>query len=458
MKSLTIKNIAKACNGKIYNYSDEYSSEVTDVVIDSRKVTQGCLFVAIKGNRVDGHDFASQVLANGALCVVSEKVLNISKPYIVVESTTDALMDIAAYYRSVLDIKVIGITGSVGKTSTKEMISSVLAEKYNILKTEGNFNNEIGLPLTIFRLRQKHQIAILELGISHLGDMTKLARIAKPDVCVITNIGMCHLENLIDRDGVLKAKTEMFDFIEPGGSIVLNNDDNKLCTIQKHNDNKIYFYGIDTDSEIHGGNITALGLKGTFFTLTISNEKPVDVYIKIPGYHMVYNALAAAAVGKIFNISTDAIKHGIENMHPVAGRINVIETEHYTLIDDCYNANPVSVKAAIDVLVYGKGRKVAILGDMFELGDNEDQLHQSVGEYVSKKNINLLICIGKLSKNISNAALKSGMNSNNVKYYSTKDEFFEEANSILIKGDNILIKASHGMEFSKIVEFITQNN
>ena len=263
MKNLTIKNIREACEGVLFNCNDEKKNniEVTDVVIDSRKVTKGCLFIAIKGARVDGHDFIENVInEGGAMCAISEKRLDTNVPYILVKSTLQAIMDIAAYYRKVMGIPVVGITGSVGKTSTKEMISSVLEEKYNVLKTEGNFNNEIGLPLTIFRLREEHQIAILEMGISHFGDMTKLASIATPDMCVITNIGVCHLENLVNRDGVLKAKTEVFDFLPPDGKIILNGDDDKLITVKEYKGIKPIFYGINGDFDIKGTDIAALGL------------------------------------------------------------------------------------------------------------------------------------------------------------------------------------------------------
>lgn len=456
MKNLTIKNITEACEGVLFNCNDEKKNniEVTDVVIDSRKVTKGCLFIAIKGARVDGHDFIENVIKEGgAMCAISEKRLDANVPYILVKSTLQAIMDIAAYYRKVMGIPVVGITGSVGKTSTKEMISSVLEEKYNVLKTEGNFNNEIGLPLTIFRLREEHQIAILEMGISHFGDMTKLASIATPDMCVITNIGVCHLENLINRDGVLKAKTEVFDFLPPDGKIILNGDDDKLITVKEYKGIKPIFYGINGDFDIKGTDIAALGLKGSFFTMKYDGLS-TDVYIKVPGAHMVHNALAAAAVGREFGMTPDEIKHGIEKVRAVNGRINVIETDRYTIIDDCYNANPVSVKAAIDVLTYAKGRKVAILGDMFELGDNEIELHESVGEYIAGKNINLIICIGRLSRHICDKAIEDGVSSDNVIHYDKIEDFINTASDYLKKGDNILIKASHGMNFTKIVEYL----
>lgn len=452
MKNLSLKNIAKACNGKLYNYDESDNVTVSDVVIDSRKVSKGCLFVPIKGARVDGHDFIPQVYKDGAMCVLSEYRMDIDKPYIQVVSTAQALMDIAAFYRQSLEIRVIGITGSVGKTSTKEMIASVLEEKFNVLKTEGNFNNEIGLPLTIFRLNEKHQVAVLEMGISHFGDMEKLAAIARPDVCVITNIGLCHLENLSNRNGVLKAKTEMFDYMSDNASIILNGDDDKLITINEYKGTKPLFYGTDKKFNLYGENVTSLGLKGTFFTVNFMNGKSYEIYVRIPGKHMVYNSMAAAVVGEVLGMQPEEIKKGIEKIRAVKGRNNVIETKHYTIIDDCYNANPVSIKAAIDVLSDAHGRKVAVLGDMFELGSEEIQMHMEVGEYAAKKKIDLLICIGELSENTFKAAKDKGIS--NALYYKTKEEFLDEAGKILNKSDNILIKASHGMEFSKLVDFL----
>lgn len=452
MKNLTLNNIAKACGGILHNGEDIKYEEVSDVVIDSRKVSKGCLFIPIKGARVDGHDFIPEVFKSGALCVLSEHRLETSMPYIHVTSTLMALRDIAAYYRQCLNVKVIGITGSVGKTSTKEMIASVLGQKYSVLKTEGNFNNEIGLPLTLFRLNESHQVAVLEMGISHFGDMKVLAAIARPDICVITNIGLCHLENLIDRDGVLKAKTEMFDFLPADGKIVLNGDDDKLFSIKQYKDIKPSFYGTDDSFMVSGNNIAPLGLKGTFFTMKFKDGETVDIYIHVPGNHMVYNAMAAASVGRIMGMSYDDIKRGIDNIKTVKGRNHVIETGKFTIIDDCYNANPVSTKAALDVLSYGTGRKVAVLGDMFELGENETSMHSEIGEYAANKKIDFLICIGSLSRNTYDSAMDSGIKK--AAYFETKEEFLDSASKLLNRGDNILVKASHGMEFTQIVTFI----
>ena len=450
MKNMTLKEIAVACGGIYYGDDESYYKEVSSVVIDSRKVEKDCLFIAIRGARVDGHMFIPQTIRDGALCALSEKrIENASYPYILVTSCEQALKDIAEHYRKSLNLKVVGVTGSVGKTSTKEMIASVLGEKYNVLKTAGNFNNEIGLPLTIFNIREEHEVAVLELGISNFGEMERLAKIARPDICVITNIGLCHLENLIDRDGILKAKTEMFDFMQPDAKIILNGDDDKLITVTDVKGQTPMFFGLSTELDAFADNIHTHSLKGVSCTLHLG-DNCIDTMIPIPGNHMVYNALAGALVGRELGLTAEEIKKGIESLTPVSGRNNMILTDSLLIIDDCYNANPVSTKASIDVLSGAETRKVAILGDMFELGEDEKELHRQVGVHASEKGIDLVICIGELSKATAAGAeeLSAG---NQVVHFDTKADFFTKMNELLHKDDTILVKASHGMEFPEIV-------
>ena len=251
MKNMTLERITEVCGGVYYGSEADKKKEIAGAVIDSRQVESGYLFIAVKGEKVDGHQFIPQVFEKGALAVLSEQELSEpAGPYIRVESTLGAMKKLAAYYRRSLDIKVVGITGSVGKTSTKEMIASVLSQKYNVLKTEGNFNNEIGLPLTIFKIREQHEVAVLEMGISEFGEMHRLAEMAYPDICVITNIGLCHLENLLTRDGILKAKTESFEHLTPEGTAVLNGDDDKLCEKKMVNGKPVVFYGIGKEAKL----------------------------------------------------------------------------------------------------------------------------------------------------------------------------------------------------------------
>jgi len=452
---MSLREIATACGGTYFGQETKLDLEVTGVAIDSRKIEDGYLFVPIKGARVDGHTFIPQVMEKGALCTLSEKPLEgESDTYILVDSCEQALKDLAEHYRKALNIKVVGITGSVGKTSTKEMIASVLSQKYNVLKTAGNFNNEIGLPLTIFNIREEHEVAVLEMGISDFGEMHRLAKMARPDICVITNIGLCHLENLGDRDGVLKAKTEMFDFARPNAKFVLNGDDDKLITVKNWEDVNPLYFGLSTELDAYATDIHSLSLKGTQCTLHLGNES-LEALIPIPGHHMVYNALAGALVGRELGLNTEEIKAGIEALVPVSGRNNLIETESLLIIDDCYNANPISMKASLDVLATADTRKVAILGDMFELGTNENELHYEVGKHASEKEINLLVCIGTLSQNTARGASNG---KTIVKHYATKADFFKEMNLLLQKGDTVLVKASHGMEFPEIVDKLKNMN
>ena len=451
MTGLTLKIIADVVKGTLYCDEGKENCTIEGVTIDSRLVEKDFLFVCIKGERVDGHDFINDVTEKGAICAFSERFLeNCSIPYILVESSTEALRMLATYYRSILDIKLVGISGSVGKTSTKEFIAAVLEEKYKVLKTAGNYNNEIGLPLTILKIRDYHQIAVLEMGISDFNEMNVLSRIAKPDVCVLTNIGPCHLEALGDLDGVLKAKSEMFNYSAKDAFVVLNGDDEKLQTLSEVNGVKPLFFGKNDSNDIIAKNIVNNGITGCEFSL-VNDDKELELSTPIPGEHMVLNALAAYAVGKYFGLTDKEIKTGLMNMKTVGGRVNVIKTKNYTVIDDCYNANPVSMKASIDVLVHATGRKVAILGDMFELGVNEVKMHEDVGVYFAEKDIEVLINVGNLSKNIYEGAKANGYKG--LMYtYDTFDAFIDDYKNVLKENDTILLKASHSMNFSKILE------
>lgn len=451
MKNLTLAHIAEACHGTYVGTEEKKNQEVSSIFTDSRKAEEGGLFVPIKGARADAHDFIEDVMEKGALVTLSEKELGEKPyPYILVKSSLQAVKDIAEYYLEQLAIPVVGITGSVGKTSTKEMIAAVLSQKYCTLKTQGNFNNELGLPLTVFRLRDEHEMAVLEMGISDFGEMHRLAKIARPDTCVITNIGLCHLEFLKSRDGILKAKTEIFDFLKPEGHVILNGDDDKLVTVDEVKGIKPVFFGIENHSGIWADAIKPEDLKG--ISCCIHTEKgSFSVLIPIPGHHMVYNALAGTAVGLTYGLSLEEIKAGIESLQPVSGRFHIIETGKYTVVDDCYNANPVSMKASLDVLTDAMGRKVAILGDMGELGENEVEMHREVGVYAASRNLDLLLCVGELSQYMAEAA-RHAAPAKTILHFATKEEMLKELPKILQEGDTVLVKASHFMGFEDVVK------
>lgn len=454
MSGMTLEKITEACGGTYHGPKEALKKEIAMITTDSRKIGKDYLFVAIKGERVDGNRFVSSVYEDGALVCLSEvPPEHEEKPYIVVESSLQALKDMASLYREILGTKIIGITGSVGKTTTKEMVAGVLSERFCTLKTKGNFNNEIGVPLTLFRLRKEHEIAVVEMGISEFGEMTRLSNIVKPDACVITNIGQCHLETLGDRDGVLKAKTEIFTHMSETGHIYLNGDDDKLETVSAEGERTLTFFGLGGKNQVAAENIKNLGLKGTNFEAVMEKER-FSVHVPVPGKHMVSNALAAIAIALDLGMTKEEIIRGIEKFRPVGGHSNIIETGTYTILDDCYNANPASMKAGIDVLKDALGRKVAILGDMFELGEEEQELHASVGRYAAAAGFDLLVFVGELSGNSLIAADKVLRKKETLFYFSTREELEERLPELLQEGDTVLVKASHGMHFEKIVEKI----
>ena len=453
MKNLTLENIAKAVEGKLFHGENiPADTEAEGVVIDSRQVGKNYIFVAIKGEHVDGHDFVRDVFEKDALAMIAERELDTDRPYILVESSLEALKKLAAYYREGLDTKIVGITGSVGKTSTKEFISSVLGQKYKVLKTEGNFNNEIGVPLTLFKIRDFHEVAVIEMGISDFGEMHRLSYMVRPDICVMTNIGLCHLENLGSRDGILKAKSEIFDFASRDAVAVLNMDDDKLYSVKEVKNRKPVYYGMNRNADVYAESVEANGIYGTKAVIFLKKEdKKIEVKIPLPGKHMVYNAMAAATVGEILGLGAEEIRQGIENIQSVGGRLHIIETEKYTIIDDCYNANPVSVRSSLDVLNNAEERKVAILGDMFELGADEKKLHYQLGEYFKEKQIDMAVLAGELSENTYQGIRDSGA-ATQVYYYKTLEDLLDYLDIMVQEKDVILVKASHSMHFEKIVE------
>ena len=474
MKNMTLANIAQAVDGTLdaKMLPEAVSAEHTQaqsVVLDSRLVEPGGIFIATRGEHVDGHSFIDQVFDAGALGVICEEApVQPKGAYILVEDSFLALKDLAEYYRSQLDIKVVGITGSVGKTSTKEFVASVLSQKYRVLKTEGNYNNEVGLPLTVLRIREDCEVAVLEMGISDFGEMHRLSKIAKPDVCLITNIGQCHLENLGTRDGILKAKTEIFDFIQEGGQICLNGDDDKLVTIREVRGSIPVFFGCGSNNAVYADNYENRGLIGSRAQIHMKGIAGHDACsfeaeIPLPGEHTLYNALAATAAGMLFGLTAGEIQEGIRTVKAVDGRSHVIRTDRLTLIDDCYNANPVSMKAALDLLHMTElsevfedaARKVAVLGDMFELGTDEAALHREVGVYAAKKQIDVLVCVGNLCKYMYEGA-QAVRSVTNCYYFEDKEALEAQMDTVIQDGDLVLVKASHGMHFEELIKMLSE--
>ena len=451
MKSFTLGQALSACGGKYFGEMELLETELSCIVTDSRKVKKNALFAAIVGERVDGHNFIAQCAEAGAVCALCEKTPADNSPHILVENTKQALIDIATAYRLTFDIPFIGISGSVGKTTTKEMIASVLAQKFYVHKTQGNFNNDLGVPLTLFALEEEHEIAVIEMGISDFGEMTVLSKIVKPDLCVLTNIGNCHLECLGDRDGVLKAKTEMFEFMSDKGRVFLCKDDDKLSTVKEVKGESPITFGLCENSDYTACNITTNNEDRTSFTVKCEDtEFSATVYAL--GKHMVSNALCATAVGKYFSLSDEEIAKGIEEYKPTGSRQNVVKTEKLTIIDDCYNANPASMKASIETLAGFAGRRVAILGDMKELGKTEVELHREIGRFAVEKKLDLVIAIGELALNM----YKEARPHIDCEWFQTVEEAKLELYEMLTIGDTVLVKASHSMKFDEIVEYIKE--
>lgn len=444
--NFTIRDAMAAANGTFTGDCSLLNEKFTGVAIDSRKVEMGGMFVAIKGENTDGYNYIPAAIEKGALCAVSDRSYD-GYPCIVVNDPVTALQDIARAYRSKLNLTLIGITGSVGKTTTKEMVASVLAQKYKVIKTEGNFNNGIGLPLTIMSIKPDTEVAVVEMGMNHKGEMALLSSIARPTMCIMTNIGISHIENLGSRENILKAKCEIFEYMSATARCILNGDDDLLPNIKRHNK---CLYGFDSDNDIYVESFYDHGFDGTDFDVSMFGEH-YHCSIKVPGRHMLFAAMAAMAAGSWLGLTHDQIVEGILGAKSISGRVNVIKTEKYTLIDDCYNAAPQSMMSGIDLLVKcdAATRSVCIFGDMGELGEDEAFLHQSVGEYAAKSKVGLLIAIGSLSKNIYQGIIQNG---GSAVWFETKEEFLKKAPELLNDGDVILIKASHFMDFGKIVD------
>ena len=447
MRGMTISRAAAVCGGRLCGEGD-FSAELGSVVIDSRAISAGDFFVAYKGERVDGHDYISAAFDRGAVCCLAQRVPEgETRPLILVPDVQAALEQICAEYRRDLRLPVIGITGSVGKTSAKEMISAVLSQRLNVLKTDKNLNNQIGVPMTISRIRPEHQAAVVEMGISGFGEMSVLAKIARPDMAVFTLIGHAHLEFLHDLDGVLRAKTEMLDFMADDAPVLINGDDEKLRGLQCRQ--KKISFGLGENCDIRAENIR-LGESGETFCDIVYGERRIPVEIRAYGRHMIYAALEGAAVGLLMGLSDGEIVKGVASFETVGRRAAVCDTGFITLIDDSYNANPDSVKCGIDSLMKMPGRHVCILGDMLELGEGSGEMHFDVGRYAGEKGAELVLTSGPLSRETCRGAGERG------RHFSTREELIAALPGLIQKGDRVLVKASLGSRFDQISEALKE--
>ncbi len=448
MEKLTLEEITKAVDGRLEGGSP--GETVTDISTDTRDIRPGSLFVPIRGERFDGHDFIGQAFAAGAAAVLSERPAA-GGAVIRVADTRKAYLDLAGWYRRRFPVKVVGITGSVGKTTTKEMIAAVLESKYNTLKTEGNFNNEIGLPRTLFRLDSGKQTAVIEMGMSHFGEISRLSRAAAPNIGVITNIGVSHIENLGSREGILKAKLEILDGMEENAPLVLNLDNDLLAQAAKELKREILSYGIDAEqADIRAEHITEQGLSTEFDLLF--DGKRIHTVLPTVGRHHVLNALAAFGVGQLTGIEPERAAAALQNYTPTGMRQRIVDRNGLRVIEDCYNASPDSMRAALNVLstLECDGKRIAVLADMLELGEHSVKAHTEVGGMVAESRADALFCTGHDAAHIVAGAKAAGME--NAVFFPDREALVQAVRETAKAGDCLLFKASRGMKLEEILE------
>lgn len=458
METITLGQLLQAVNGKLLGSFDDLNATVARVDTDSRNIHPGSLFIPLVGERFDGHAYISAALESGAAGCLTQRERESYLPgkfYVKVASTQRALRDLAAWYKSQFQIPFIAVTGSVGKTTAKDMLAAVLGVKYKVLKTEGNFNNNIGLPLTLLRLDSTHQMCVVEMGMDKFGEIDYLGGIVKPDVGVITNIGDAHIERLGSRENIFKAKCELLPHIREDGLLVLNGDDELLSTLRGNTPVKAVFCGqgegLEYRAQITGGD----GMSHIHCRLT---TPAMDREVNVPalGEHMVYPTLIAAAVAEHYGLTPDEIEQGIRQFVPTRMRMNILRRgDSITILDDTYNANPQSMRAAISVLADGQGSfKVAVLGDMLELGPFSPALHAGVGEYLGQAGIDCLIAIGEQSEAMAQGARDAGVPQ--VYHCTDKGEAMELLPKLLHSDTTVLVKASRGMKLEEITEFLVK--
>ena len=450
MQPMTVTEIAAVVSGVWWNPCEQVPA-ISAVSTDSRNITPGCLFLPWVGEQFDGHNFIDAALdagAAGCLCAKLPRDIRPDKFYIKVADTRLALRDMASAYRDKFDIPFVQITGSVGKTTTKEMIAAVLGAKLNVLKTPENFNNDIGTPLTLFGLSPEHQAAVIETGMNHFGEIEYLGAMVRPDIAVISNIGDAHIEYLGSRGGILKAKCEIFEHLKDDGIAILNGDDALLDTVTLPQ--RIIRCGQSEHCQVRISDILDHGVNG--ITCTVTSEK--DVYhlnIPTPGEHMAYAASIAVAVGEALGLSKEEIIRGVAAYAPIGSRMHILRlSDGRVLLDDCYNANPQSVSAALEVLARTEcERRVAVLGDMGELGDLTEQAHFNAGALAAMLGIDFVVAIGSKAVKIADGAAMGGAE---VLHFATREEAMPTLREQLQPHTTMLIKASHAMHFEEIVK------
>ena len=448
MFDMTAQEIAQAVGGQLIGNGD---TVITDIQYDSRNVKDGTLFVAIKGENVDGHKFIKDCFSKGAAAVFTENDVpeDSNGCYIKVENSRSALQKLAAYYRSRQNVKLIGITGSVGKTSTKEMVAAGLSKGFDVMKTQGNKNSQIGLPMTMFEIEKHHEAAVIEMGMSEFGEMDRLADIAKPDMAVMTNIGVAHIENLGTQENILKEKFRITKYFDKNGVLFLNGDDSFLKTLHKRQIFKTVTFGLSKDNDYYAEDIVTVG----FNTKFVCRFDGKSVLLEIPalGEHSVRNALAAFAVGRSLGLSEKTIQDGLMTYHNAPMRQQIHEMRDFLVIDDSYNSSPDAAKVSLNVLKsVSKGKTIAVLADMLELGEKAASEHYGVGKHLAEIGINTLLTVGKLSMNTASGAKENGCK--NVLSFENNGDAYEYLCKIIEKDCTVLVKGSRGMHTDEIVK------
>ncbi len=452
MKALDAKTIAKMVRGRLRARSNPLINQVST---DTRSLSQGALFVAIKGERFDGHDYVEQAFSNGAALVMVQegKVIPDHVPAVFVADTLEALGQLASEYRLLFQIPVIAVTGSVGKTSTKEMIAAILSARFKVHKTRGNFNNEIGLPLSVLELDDSHEVAVFEMGMRGFGEISALSRIVKPDIAVITNIGISHIERLGSRQNILKAKLEILDGMKSSGVVVLNGDDELLSGLKGLLKQKTVFYGINEDQDIWAYDLISKREEGVGFQVK-TPEADMDLFVPAPGMHNVHNALAGIAIAQQLHMNKEEIETGLLCFSGERMRLSIEEKDGIKFINDSYNAAPSSIKAAIDVLCdIGRGmRKWAVLGDMLELGDWTQEAHKEIGRMVATLGIDYLVGIGDFAQWYIQGANESANSKTITVLFENIAQAKPYIQALMQKGDALLFKGSRRMKLDILVQ------
>ena len=455
MEKLTLRQLLEAVGGTLLGEFADLDATAADVCTDSRNITPGCLFIPLEGERFDGHSFINAALEAGAAgCLTAREREGYlpGKFYIKVRSTQRALWELARYYKGLFPIPFIAVTGSVGKTTTKDMVAAVLGARFRVHKTEGNFNNDIGVPLTLLKLEKGHEVCVVELGMDHAGEIDNLARLVEPDMALITNIGDAHIENLGSRENIFKAKCEIFPHLKRDGLAVLNGDDPMLATLKGTLSQRAVFVGggegLDyTARDLNSGD-------GGHLTCRVKTPRgQFEADIPALGSHMIYPTLMAAAVGEALGMAPDEIVRGIGAFLPTKMRMNIVRCKgDIVILNDAYNANPQSMRAAVEVLSSMEGDyKIAVLGDMFELGPLAPALHAGVGEHLGRSKVDCLVAVGNLARHIYDAASPHMAQAH---YCKSKEEAKPLLADLLRPQATVLVKASRGMAFEELAEYL----